>query len=163
MLQINNIRENKEEVLKRLAIKNFKNAETIINDILELDKIRKTTQKQGDDLKAESNSCAKQIGDLMKSGKKEEGEALKIKTSELKNTEKLIDEQLTQIELKLHNLLVTVPNTPNLTVPVGKTPEDNEVILEYGEKPTLYSNAKPHWELTSKYNIIDFFPMTLLL
>ena len=68
MLQINNIRENKEEVLKRLAIKNFKNAETIINDILELDKIRKTTQKQGDDLKAESNSCAKQIGDLMKSG-----------------------------------------------------------------------------------------------
>ena len=156
MLQINNIRENKEEVLKRLAIKNFKNAETIINDILELDKIRKTTQKQGDDLKAESNSCAKQIGDLMKSGKKEEGEVLKIKTSELKNTEKLIDEQLTQIELKLHNLLVTVPNTPNLTVPVGKTPEDNEVILEYGEKPTLYSNAKPHWELTSKYNIIDF-------
>ena len=156
MLQINNIRENKEDVLKRLAIKNFKNAESIINDILELDKIRKTTQKQGDDLKAESNSCAKQIGDLMKSGKKEEGEALKIKTSELKNTEKLIDEQLTQIELKLHNLLVTVPNTPNLTVPVGKTPEDNEVILEYGEKPTLYSNAKPHWELTSKYNIIDF-------
>ncbi len=156
MLQINNIRENKEEVLKRLAIKNFKNAETIINDILELDKIRKTTQKQGDDLKAESNSCAKQIGDLMKSGKKEEGEALKIKTSELKNTEKLIDEQLTQIELKLHNLLVTVPNTPNLTVPIGNTPEDNEVILEYGEKPTLYSNAKPHWELTSKYNIIDF-------
>ncbi len=156
MLQINNIRENKEDVLKRLAIKNFKNAETIINDILELDKIRKTTQKQGDDLKAESNSCAKQIGDLMKSGKKEEGEALKIKTTELKNTEKLIDEQLTQIELRLHNLLVTVPNTPNLTVPVGKTPEDNEVILEYGEKPTLYSNAKPHWELTSKYNIIDF-------
>ena len=156
MLQINNIRENKEDVLKRLAIKNFKNAESIINDILELDKIRKTTQKQGDDLKAESNSCAKQIGDLMKSGKKEEGEVLKIKTSELKNTEKLIDEQLTQIELKLHNLLVTVPNTPNLTVPVGKTPEDNEVILEYGEKPTLYSNAKPHWELTSKYNIIDF-------
>ena len=156
MLQINNIRENKEDVLKRLAIKNFKNAETIINDILELDKIRKTTQKQGDDLKAESNSCAKQIGDLMKIGKKEEGEALKIKTAELKNTEKLIDEQLTQIELKLHNLLVTVPNTPNLTVPVGKTPEDNEVILEYGEKPTLYSNAKPHWELTSKYNIIDF-------
>ena len=156
MLQINNIRENKEDVLKRLAIKNFKNAESIINDILELDKIRKTTQKQGDDLKAESNSCAKQIGDLMKSGKKEEGEALKIKTSELKNTEKLIDEQLTQIELKLHNLLVTVPNTPNLTVPVGKTPEDNEEILEYGEKPTLYSNAKPHWELTSKYNIIDF-------
>ena len=97
MLQINNIRENKEDVLKRLAIKNFKNAESIINDILELDKIRKTTQKQGDDLKAESNSCAKQIGDLMKSGKKEEGEALKIKTSELKNTEKLIDEQLTQI------------------------------------------------------------------
>ena len=156
MLQINNIRENKEDVLKRLAIKNFKNAESIINDILELDKIRKTTQKQGDDLKAESNSCAKQIGDLMKSGKKEEGEALKIKTAELKNTEKLIDEHLTQIELKLHNLLVTVPNTPNLTVPVGKTPEDNEVILEYGEKPTLYSNAKPHWELTSKYNIIDF-------
>ena len=156
MLQIINIRENKEDILKRLAIKNFKDAETIINDILELDNIRKTTQKKGDDIKAESNSCAKQIGDLMKSGKKEEADALKIKTADLKNTEKLIDDQLNQIELKLHNLLVTVPNTPNLTVPVGKTPEDNEVILEYGEKPTLYSNAKPHWELTSKYNIIDF-------
>ncbi len=156
MLQIINIRENKEDVLKRLSIKNFKDAETIINDILELDNIRKITQKKGDDIKAESNSCSKQIGDLMKSGKKLEADALKIKTADLKITEKLIDDQLNQIELKLNNLLVTVPNTPNLNVPAGKVPEDNEVILEHGEKPTLYSNAKPHWELTSKYDIIDF-------
>ena len=156
MLQIINIRENKEDVLKRLSIKNFKDAETIINDILELDNIRKITQKKGDDIKAESNSCSKQIGDLMKSGKKLEADALKIKTADLKITEKLIDDQLNQIELKLNNLLVTVPNTPNLNVPAGKVPEDNEVILEHGVKPTLYSNAKPHWELTSKYDIIDF-------
>lgn len=156
MLQLNYIRENKEDVLKRLAIKNFKDAEGIINSVIELDNSRKAAQKQADDTKAEANALARQIGDLMKSGKKEEAEVLKAKTAELKNTEKALDEKQKSIEAEVHKLLVTVPNLPSLSVPAGKTPEDNEVVSEDGAKPTLHAGAQPHWELTTKYDIIDF-------
>lgn len=156
MLQLSYIRENKDEVLKRLAVKNFKNADTIINSVIELDNARKAAQREGDDNKAEANTIARQIGELMKAGNKEEAEKLKLKTAEIKSSDKLIDEKLKGIETDIYNLLVTVPNLPSTAVPVGKTPEDNEVVSEYGEKPTLYAGAKPHWELTTQYDIIDF-------
>jgi seryl-tRNA synthetase len=156
MLQLTYIRDNKEDVLKRLAIKNFKDAEAIINSVIESDNNRKAAQKQADDTKAEANNLARQIGDLMKSGKKEEAEVLKAKTAELKNTEKLLDEKLKNIEQDIHKLLVTVPNLPHISVPVGKAAEDNAVVREEGAKPELYAGAKPHWELTTQYDIIDF-------
>lgn len=156
MLQLNYIREHKDEVLKRLAIKNFKDAENVINKVIELDNSRKAAQKQADDTKAEANLIARQIGDLMRAGKKDEADVLKAKTLELKNSEKLYDEAQRSIEAEVQALLVTVPNLPNLSVPVGKTPEDNMVVLEEGAKPTLPGAAKPHWELTSQYDIIDF-------
>lgn len=156
MLQLSYIRDNKEDVLKRLAIKNFKDAENIINAVIELDNNRKSAQRQADDTKAEANGLAKQIGELMKSGKKEEAETLKAKTAELKQNEKGFDETLKNIEQEIHKLLVTVPNLPNLTVPVGKTPEDNEVVNEHGAIPKLHAAATPHWELTTKYDLIDF-------
>lgn len=156
MLQLTYIRENKEDVLKRLAIKNFKDAETIINSVIELDNNRKMAQRQADDVKAEANSIAKQIGEMMKAGKKEEAEALKAKTAELKLNEKKFDESLRHIEEDIHKLLVTVPNLPNLNVPLGKTPEDNEVVNEHGAIPKLHDKAVPHWELTTKYDLIDF-------
>lgn len=156
MLQLAYIRENKEDVLKRLGIKNFKDAEAIINKVIDLDNNRKSTQKQADDVKAEANGLAKQIGELMKSGKKEEAELLKTKTADLKQNEKQFDENLKNIEVEIQNLLVTVPNLPNLTVPLGKTPEDNLTVFEHGAKPTLPANAVPHWELTTKYDLIDF-------
>jgi seryl-tRNA synthetase len=156
MLQLSYIQENKEDVLKRLAIKNFKDAESIINSIIELDNNRKSAQRLADDVKAEANGLAKQIGELMKSGKREEAETLKAKTAELKGKEKEFDETLKNIEQDIHKILVTVPNLPNVTVPVGKTPEDNEVVNEHGTIPTLHSGATPHWELTTKYDLIDF-------
>ena len=156
MLQLSYIRENKEDVLKRLAIKNFKDAESIIDSILKLDDNRKLAQRQADDVKAEANGLAKQIGELMKSGKKEEAETLKLKTTELKQHEKQFDDQLKAIEAEIQKLLVTVPNTPNLTVPKGKTPEDNEVVNVVGVIPVLHDKAVPHWELTTKFNLIDF-------
>ncbi len=156
MLQLSYIRENKEDVLKRLAIKNFKDAESIIDSILKLDDNRKLAQRQADDVKAEANGLAKQIGEMMKSGKKEEAETLKLKTTELKQHEKQFDDQLKAIEAEIQKLLVTVPNTPNLTVPKGKTPEDNEVVNEVGVIPVLHDKAVPHWELTTKFNLIDF-------
>ena len=156
MLQLNYIRENKEEVINRLAVKHFKDAETVIDSIITLDNNRKAAQKQGDDCKAEANNLAKQIGDLMKAGKREEAEVLKVKTAELKSTEKSLDEKLKSIENQIHQLLVTVPNLPHSSVPKGKSPEDNEVVVEKGNKPNLYPGAKPHWELTTQYDIIDF-------
>ena len=156
MLQLNFIRENKAEVISRLAIKNFKDAESIIDSVIELDTKRRTTQKDADAIKAEANALAKQIGELMKSGKKEEAEQAKLKTATLKQKEKELDEQFVLIEKQIQDILVTVPNTPNATVPKGKTPQDNEVIFEHGEKPTLHAAAEPHWELTTKYDLIDF-------
>jgi len=156
MLQLNYIRENKDEVLKRLAIKNFKDAAFVIDSVLELDNNRKAAQKQADDTKAEANALARQIGDLMKAGKKDEAEVLKAKTADLKNAEKELDEKQKNLEAEVQKLLVTVPNLPHISVPVGKTPEENEVVGEEGVKPTLHAAAKPHWELTSQYDIIDF-------
>jgi len=156
MLQLNYIRDNKEDVLKRLAIKNFKDAEATINAVLDLDSRRRNTQKETETVKAESNVIAKQIGELMKAGKKEEAEQAKGKTASLKVKEKELDDLLAAIEKQIHDLLVTVPNTPNLTVPLGKTPEDNAVVYEEGGKPELYEGAVPHWDLTTKYDLIDF-------
>ena len=156
MLQLINIRENKEDVLKRLAIKNFKDAETIINSVLEKDAQRRSIQGEGDAIKAEANQIAKQIGELMKTGKKDEAEKVKLRTTELKQKEKELDEQLKLVEDEIQSLLVLVPNTPNLTVPLGKTPEDNVVVFKHGDKPKLPAGSMPHWELTTKYNLIDF-------
>jgi seryl-tRNA synthetase len=156
MLQLNYIRDNKDEVLKRLAIKNFKDAETIITKVIELDNARRASQKDGDAIKAEANALAKQIGELMKGGKKEEAEIQKAKTAELKQKEKQLDESLAAIEEEIKKLLLLVPNTPSTKVPAGKTPEDNEVVNEQGAKPELHAAAVPHWELTTKYNLIDF-------
>jgi seryl-tRNA synthetase len=123
---------------------------------MDLDTRRRNTQKESDAVKAEANALAKQIGELMKGGKKEEAEQVKTKTASLKSKEKELDDLLSAIEKQIHDVLVTVPNLPNLTVPVGKTPEDNAVVYEEGGKPELYEGAVPHWELTTKYDLIDF-------
>ncbi|MGZ3904166.1 MAG: serine--tRNA ligase [Bacteroidia bacterium] len=156
MLQINYIREHKEEVLKRLAIKNFKDAESILTKALELDNNRRSIQKENDALKAEANQLAKQVGELMKSGKKEDAEAIKGKTAELKQKEKQFDDSLKSTEEEIRQLLLLVPNTPSEKVPAGKTPEDNVTVFEHGAKPNLPDSAIPHWELAAKYNLIDF-------
>lgn len=156
MLQLNYIRENREDAVKRLNLKNFKDAEAVVNQIIELDNQRKAAQKQADDCKAEANALNRQIGELMRAGKKEEADAIKAKTTELKALEKQLDDKQADIEKQVHAILITVPNTPHLSVPAGKGAEDNTVVLEEGAKPQLYAGAKPHWELTSQYNIIDF-------
>jgi seryl-tRNA synthetase len=156
MLQLNYIRENREDVIKRLGIKNFKDAERTVDHIINLDNNRKSAQKKADDVKAEANALARQIGDLMKAGKREEADILKKKTAQLKAAEKQLDEDQKNIEQQVHQLLVTVPNLPAAEVPAGTSAEDNVVVLEHGEKPILHAAAQPHWELTAKYDIIDF-------
>ncbi len=155
MIAIQKIRDQKEFVIERLAVKNF-DATALVAEILELDEARRATQKELDGLLGEANQLAKQIGELMKSGKKPEADELKNKNSALKETSKHLGEKLAELEKQQQDLLVRLPNIPGQIVPRGKTPEDNEKIYEEGTPPQLYADAKPHWELTSKYDIIDF-------
>ncbi|MDI9866298.1 serine--tRNA ligase [Flectobacillus sp. DC10W] len=156
MLQIQQIKENKEATIAGLKKKHFKNAEEAVEQIIALDDKRRETQNELDSTLAKSNALAKEIGGLMKAGKKEEAEAAKAETSTLKTRSKELDETLKSIESELYEVLVTLPNLPHNSVPEGKTPEENEVILENGTIPTLTEDALAHWDLIKKYDIIDF-------
>lgn len=155
MLQVTYIRDNREQVLERLAVKNFKQPE-LVDEILQLDEKRRLTQTQMDGVSAQANAAAKQIGELMRAGKKEEAESLKSNTGAWKAEVQSLGEQLAAVEEELYQKLVLLPNLPHVSVPKGLTPEDNEVVLENGEKPALPENALPHWELAAKYGLIDF-------
>jgi len=155
MLQVNYIRENREKVLERLTVRNFKQPE-LVDEIIQIDDERKQTQTSLDNLSAIANSSAKQIGELMRNGKKEEADAIKLETTANKDKIKQLAEQLTAAEQKLFNLLVQLPNLPHDQVKQGTTPEENEIVLVHGEPVELKEQALPHWELTSKYDIIDF-------
>ena len=155
MLQVSYIRDNREQVLERLAVKNFKQVE-LVNEVIELDDKRRSTQTSLDNTSAEANAAAKQIGELMRTGKKDEAEGVKAKTGAWKEDIKKLGDQLATIEEELYQKLVLLPNLPHSSVPKGITPEDNVVVLENGDKPMLPENALPHWELASKYNLIDF-------
>jgi len=155
MLQLNYIRENRDHVVERLKVKNFNEVE-LVDQIIALDEQRRKTQNQSDSIAAEANSSAKQIGDLMRQGKKEEAEAIKSRSASYKEQIKELTETLDKVEKELHDKLIQLPNLPYKMVPQGLTPEDNEVVLENGSIPQLPEGALPHWELAAKYDIIDF-------
>ena len=155
MLQVSYIRDNRDKVLERLAVKNFKQP-GLVDEILDLDNQRKATQTTLDNTAAEANAAAKQIGELMRTGKKDEANVLKSKTGTWKEDIKNYGEQLAETEEQLYQKLVLLPNLPHSSVPKGLTPDDNEVVLEYGKIPDLPPGALPHWELAAKYNLIDF-------
>ena len=156
MLQLGFIRENREYVIERLGVKHFKDAEQIIDNVISQDNKRRNTQTELDKVKAEANSIAKQVGMLYKQGQKEQAEEMKRQSATCKEKEKELSELLVQTESEIRSLLLTIPNLPNKDVPLGKTAEDNVVVLQKGEMPALSENAKPHWELCSEYDIIDF-------
>jgi seryl-tRNA synthetase len=155
MLQVQYIREYKELVKERLAIRNFARLE-LVDEIIALDEARRKLQATSDALLAESNQSAKQVGELMRQGKKEEAEAAKALAAGNKQQIKELTDKQSQIEQELHEKLVLLPNLPHTSVPKGFGAEDNEVVLENGAKPNLGSGALPHWELAAKYDIIDF-------
>jgi seryl-tRNA synthetase len=154
MLQLHTIRDNKDEVVRRLKKKHF-NVE-IIDQVSTMDADRRRTQAELDAIKAEANSLARQIGELMKSGKKDEADEVKNKSAALKESERKLQTLLNEFEENLHTLLVQAPNLPHDSVPEGKTPAENKEVYSHGEIPKLYDGAKPHWELTTQYDLIDF-------
>lgn len=153
MLQLNYIRENKEEVIERLLVKNF-DASSLIEEIIQLDSIRRSTQNELDSLLSHSNSLAKQIGDLFKSGKNAEANELKTKNTALKETTKNLNNKLTSTEKELNELILRLPNLPHASVPKGRNAEGNQIV--YSKEIKINKDNSPHWELASKYNIIDF-------
>ncbi|PAW92250.1 serine--tRNA ligase [Mucilaginibacter sp. MD40] len=155
MLQVSYIRENRDKVLERLAVKNFKQPQ-LVDEIIALDEKRRQAQNQSDNVSSQANAAAKQIGELMRNGKKDEAEAIKANTGKWKEEIKQLGEQLTAFETELQEKLVLLPNLPHTSVPKGVSADDNEIVLENGVKPELPANALPHWELAAKYNLIDF-------
>src|SRR5690606_8538111 len=155
MLQVTYIRENRDQVLERLEIRNFKALE-LVDEVIALDDRRRQLQTESDSIAAEANAAARQIGELMRQGQREEAEAIKARSGAYKEQQKKLAEEQATIETELYEKLVLLPNLPHATVPKGVGADDNEVVLEHGHRPELPENALPHWELAAKYDIIDF-------
>lgn len=155
MLTLNFIRENKDLIIERLKVKNFDAGQTLDN-IIELDNKRRETQQKADSLQAEMNSISKEIGHLFSQGLRDEADAAKKKTWEIKEKIKKLSISLTSIEKKLNQELLAVPNIPNELVTPGRSEEDNVKVKEGGKLPEMVNNPMPHWELAKKFDIIDF-------
>ena len=155
MLTLRDINERSEEIIRRLKKRNvdFTNE---INQIIELDDKRRTTQAELDTQLAQVNSLSRSIGGLMKEGKRDEAQTIMDEVSGLKETTKTLETDLKEAEEAIQELLYEVPNVPHESVPEGNTDEDNEVVRTGGEMPELFEGALPHWELAKKYDIIDF-------
>ena len=156
MLQVVNLREDKAKAVAGLKKRNITDAEKLIDQVMALDDKRKSLQAELDNVLAESNQIAKSIGALMQAGKKEEAEKVKLKTAELKQQSKSLQEKFQEADKQLTDSLYQLPNIPNEAVKIGKGEDDNEILLENGEKPQLPADKLPHWELIKKYDIIDF-------
>ncbi len=155
MLSIQLFRQEKELVLAGLQKKNFSNI-ALVDTIIEVDELRRIAQQENDALAAIVNAASKEIGALMGKGEKEAAETLKQQVAQHKDQAKALQAKLSELDTKLQELLISLPNLPHSSVPVGKTPEENEVVKQAGAIPDLSAQKAPHWELTEQYHLIDF-------
>lgn len=155
MLTLKILREQPDFVIERLAVKNF-DAKEIVKNILDADAKRRAAQTSLDQVLAQQNAKAKEIGMLMKKGEKEAAEAIKKEVAALKEQSKELEAEMEARNAEMMESLVLLPNLPCSLVPEGKTAEDNVVVREGGKKTELPANAKPHWELAKSLDIIDF-------
>ncbi|MBK5212237.1 MAG: serine--tRNA ligase [Flavobacteriaceae bacterium] len=155
MLQVTDIRENKDKYVKALSKRGI-DAASALEEVLNVDEERRSSQAQLDEVLAQSNSYSKEIGKLFQNGETQKANELKEKTVELKESSKLLNEKMLNAAEKLQQLLYTLPNIPNDLVPAGSDEDDNEEVYKEGEIPKLVEGALPHWELAKKYDLIDF-------
>ena len=155
MLQVNFLKEHRDRVLEGLKKRNFKDLE-LVDNAISLDDERKKVQFDMDSQLAEINKISKEIGLLMKEGKKEEAESAKQKTAQYKEASKDLQQKLNDIEEKLTEILYLIPNIPHESVKAGVSADDNENIYQSHDVKGLGEGAIPHWELASKYNLINF-------
>ncbi|GHV36887.1 serine--tRNA ligase [Bacteroidia bacterium] len=156
MLTLSVLKEKTNFVVERLNLKNFKNAKERVEEILNIDKLRRETQAKADELLAEGNKTAKEIGTMLQKGLKDEAEILKAKTAEVKEQAKLMCDKLLEIEAQLEDKLILLPNLPHESIKSGTSAEDNEIVHQEGIIPELHADAMPHWDLCAKYDIVDF-------
>lgn len=155
MLTLKQIRENAEGVVERLRKKHFE-AREAIDEVLGLDEIRRNAQQELDASLARQKAIAKEIGDLMKKGAKEQAEAIRTQVASLKELSKKLEDKKAEAEAKIREILLSVPNLPADIVPEGATAEDNVCVKTGGVTPDLGEDALPHWELAKIYDLIDF-------
>ncbi|HCZ37352.1 MAG TPA: serine--tRNA ligase [Cytophagales bacterium] len=156
MLTLQTLREQPQQIISGLAKRNFKDAENLVTQVLEIDKQRRETQTSLDAIKANLNADSKRIGELMKAGKADEATELRALVGASKDKVKSLEDSLTDFEKQQQDILYKIPNVPAAKVPAGKSAEDNINVHEHGTIPTLHADALPHWELIKKYDIIDF-------
>ena len=155
MLALQFIRENRDLIIEAQKKRNF-NAETIIDEIIKLDSLRRSNQTELESKLAKANIIAKEIGALFKAGNDKKAADLKNKSSELKSSSKVIQDKLNDLENKILELRIQIPNLPNEDVPYGVSEKDNEEVFKSAKHINLTKQALPHWELAEKYDIIDF-------
>ena len=155
MLDIKLVRENPGFVKERLAHKHFGSVE-LVDEILAIDTQRRQLQQELDGVLNLSKQASKEIGQLIKAGRREESEQKKQEVSGLKEREKILGTELSEAEKRQQDIAIQLPNLPHAKVPAGKTPEENEVVRQGGEIPHLPETALPHWDLIKQYDIIDF-------
>ena len=155
MLTLNHIREERDQIIKALSKRGLDVSESI-DQIISQDKERRSLQKELDDTLAESNALSRQIGELMKSGKRNEAEGVKAQTAGLKAKSTELKDSMQSLEASINELLYSIPNTPADIVVAGKSEEDNEVVSTHGEQVDLSDSCKPHWDLAKEKDIIDF-------
>jgi len=155
MIELNALRANPDEIVKRLLIKNF-NAKNLVSDLLNLDKHKREIQVENDALLNKRNVLSKEIGKLFKTGKANEANEKKRETTELNDKIHSLKEQFNELDSKIEEILYQLPNVPHEDVPTGKTPEDNVTVFEFGDPKKMDSKAKPHWQLAKELDLIDF-------
>jgi len=155
MLVLQRLREDKDQVIAGLAKRGIDAAQDVENAIA-LDEKRRSTQGQLDQTLAEANQLNKKIGELFRSGKKEEANEMREKSTQLKELGKQLQSEMEAVESELHQLLTTLPNVPHQSVPAGKSAEENEEVKRVGDIPEMEEDALPHWEIAAKYDLIDF-------
>ncbi|MEO0895868.1 MAG: serine--tRNA ligase [Bacteroidota bacterium] len=156
MLEINKLRTQTDTIIQNLVRKQVKDAEKTVNNILEVDAKRRAIQVELDQLRAEMNKVAKSIGKLKKEGNESEASKAQARTGEIKQRIKELEEDTRQVDQQLTDQLLTLPNTPHESVPVGKSADDNEVVSETELKKDFGFKAKPHWDLAVEHDIIDW-------
>ncbi len=155
MLHINKIRENKDTYITLLKVKHIDVSE-LFDSVISLDDERKLTQKHVDELLTKANQLALKIGDLFKAGKVKEANGLKQDSLLIKEKSKVLQEKQSELEKKIYNILIQIPNVPHSSVPKGVSDTDNIILKEVGVMPDLIADAKPHWELATEYSLVDF-------
>ena len=155
MLQVHEIRDNKEEFITALSKRGL-DAKAVLEEVLSADEARRNTQAKLDETLAQANTLSKEIGMLFKSGATDKANELKEKSSDLKERSKQLQDQLNAAVTRLEELLYTLPNIPHSSVPAGTDETDNEEVFREGTIPELQKDALPHWELAKKYDLIDF-------